>query len=152
MNEPAIFDSSFNVVIDGIASGALSIPKINYWTGNSVTSGQSLAAALQSAINSDATIAAAGKSVTVAYSESGGNVNYTITSNEKGLDSTVEFNSVSNLPSRIGITNNIGSPVVGAGGGANEIGGEPATYANGILTGTGIYAGFELKVTGSTTG
>ncbi|MHA7879282.1 MAG: flagellar filament capping protein FliD [Saccharospirillum sp.] len=86
---PVTIDSSNNnlrVIIDGTASGTITVPAGVYTTGNSLSD------ALQSAINSDPTLASASKAVDVQYDPD--TATFGIFSVTKGQQSTVEISEI----------------------------------------------------------
>jgi len=81
-------NNTIQVTVDGTQSGSVSIPSAHY------TSEAALATAIQTAINADSTLSAAGQSVVVTHS----NGSYSITSGSIGSSSSVVVNSIgSNL-------------------------------------------------------
>ncbi len=93
-------NDSLTVNVDGIASGTISL-------GSGSLSGSSLAALVQSKINADAALSAAGKSVTVTFDTD----HLVITSNDHGPASSVEVTGGS---SRATLGLNGGSTTTGA--------------------------------------
>lgn len=77
-------NDDFSVAIDGISSGALALTQQAYASGND------LATEVQNQINADATLTAAGKSVTVTFDTD----KLIITSDSTGTSSSVKFNSI----------------------------------------------------------
>ena len=81
-------DNTIRVTVDGTLSGSVSVPAAHY------TSEAALATAIQTAINADSTLTAAGKSVVVTHS----NGSYSITSGSIGTSSSMVVNAIgSNL-------------------------------------------------------
>ena len=81
-------NNTIQVTVDGTQSGTVSVPAAHY------TSEAALATAIQTAINADSTLSAAGKSVVVSHS----NGTYSITSASTGASSSIVLNSIgSNL-------------------------------------------------------
>ena len=81
-------NNTIQVTVDGTQSGSVSIPAAHY------TSEAALATAIQTAINSDSTLSAAGKSVVVTHV----NGSYSITSGKIGALTSIVVNSIgSNL-------------------------------------------------------
>ena len=81
-------NNTIQVTVDGTQSGSVSVPASHY------TSEAALATAIQTAINADSTLTAAGKSVVVTHS----NGSYSITSGSIGSSSSMVINSIgSNL-------------------------------------------------------
>lgn len=113
----AATNDQFTVTVDGTASGTVTIPAAVY------ASATALATAVQAAVNADATLVAAGKSVTVTAGVTGV---LTMTSNTAGATSTVAVADVV-----AGTVANLfgAAPVVTAGAGAfNPT--DPTTYNN----------------------
>ena len=120
-------DYDFKINVDGIASGTLSIAAGTYNTGSE------LSAALQTAINDDATISAAGKSATVDFDL--GLSTYGAISSTTGTSSSVNFTEISpNIASQFGFA-------VG--------GGTAGTAATGQLSDA---AGIRIRVLGGALG
>ena len=98
-------NNTIQVTVDGTQSGSVSIPAAHY------SSEAALATAIQTAMNADSTLSAAGKSTVVTHS----NGSYSITSGSTGSSSSLTLNAIgSNLDSFIkfvGTTdvNNIGA-------------------------------------------
>ena len=85
-----VSDNTIQVTVDGIQSGTVTVPAAHY------TSEAALATAIQTAINADSNLTAAGKSVLVSHS----NGSYTITSGSIGASSSIVVNAIgSNLDS-----------------------------------------------------
>ena len=85
-----VSDNTIQVTVDGIQSGTVTVPAAHY------TSEAALATAIQTAINADSNLTAAGKSVLVSHS----NGSYTITSGSIGASSSIAINAIgSNLDS-----------------------------------------------------
>ncbi|MFL2818673.1 MAG: flagellar filament capping protein FliD [Candidatus Puniceispirillales bacterium] len=81
-------NNTIQVTVDGTQSGSVSVPAAHY------TSEAALATAIQTAINADTTLTAAGKSVVVTHS----NGSYSITSGSIGASSSMAVNAIgSNL-------------------------------------------------------
>ena len=81
-------NNTIQVTVDGTQSGSVSISSAHY------TSEAALATAIQTAINADSTLTAAGKTVVVTHS----NGSYSITSGSIGTSSSIVINSIgSNL-------------------------------------------------------
>ncbi len=81
-------NNTIQVTVDGTQSGSVSVPAAHY------TSEAALATAIQTAINADSTLTAAGKSVVVTHS----NGSYSITSGSTGSSSSIVVNAIgSNL-------------------------------------------------------
>lgn len=125
-------NDDFLVRIDGVASANLSLTQATY------TSGASLAAEIQSKINSDSNISDAGLSVSVVYNDT--DDRFDITSSTYGTGSTIAFSSVDTNTAAI-----LGFSVAGGTAGLNVEG-----TINGVA---GIGVGRELVSTsGDTTG
>ena len=81
-------DNTIRVTVDGTLSGSVSVPAAHY------TSEAALATAIQTAINADSTLSAAGKNVVVTHS----NGSYSVTSGSIGSSSSMVVNAIgSNL-------------------------------------------------------
>ena len=81
-------NNTIQVTVDGTQSGTVSVPAAHY------TSEAALATAIQTAINADSTLSAAGKSVVVTHA----NGSYSITSGSIGSSSSMVVNAIgSNL-------------------------------------------------------
>ena len=81
-------NNTIQVTVDGTQSGSVSVPAAHY------TSEAALATAIQTALNADSTLTAAGKSVVVTHS----NGSYSITSGSIGVSSSIVVNAIgSNL-------------------------------------------------------
>lgn len=120
-------DYDFSINVDGIISGTISIPEGTYNTA------PELATALQTAINSDSVLAAAGRSVSVDFDL--GLSTYGVISSTTGSDSSVNFTALSaNMISQFGFA--IG-------------GGTQGTEATGELNDA---AGLRLRVIGGAIG
>ncbi len=114
---------TLTLTVDGVASGTIDLTAL---TPENFT-GPQLATRLQTQINADATLAAAGKSVTVSFDTD----HVVITSNSFGAGSTVE------------ITGGTARSLTGLGGGATSSGAAPfvrvaTTVADSANTGTGV--------------
>ena len=149
-------DLSFSVVIDGIASGALSIAALDYTGVTDLDSGKNIAAAIQAAINNDATTNNRGYSSVVTFEDSSttpGDYVYKIASAQYGSTSSIEFipGGASTLGNFLNTVGNVGAAETGTDG-AGTIGNLAATFDGNRMTGSGIYAGFVLDVNGGSTG
>ena len=83
-------NNTIQVIVDSTTSGTITIPSAEY------SSEAALATAIQTAINADSTLTAAGKSVVVTHS----NGSYSITSGSIGKSSSIVINAIgSNLDS-----------------------------------------------------
>ena len=120
-------NNSFVVAVDGIQSGAVLLTEQDYATG------EDLATEIQARINADATLAAAGVSVSVGYDAV--NKRFTVTSDSDGSKSLVNFVNVpAGTESALGFT-------VAAG--------EPGRNATTVSDAAG---GLQLQILGGTTG
>ncbi|MBV8465703.1 MAG: flagellar filament capping protein FliD [Burkholderiales bacterium] len=135
-------DNSFTVSVDGVMSGQIKLNQATYASNNA------LVAEMQSEINGDATLKAAGKSVVVTYDATNNQIN--LTSNTYGSASSVAIlNASSDLSTAIGFgttSTSTGMDVAGT------IGGWHATGSGQKLTGTGNALGLAVTVTGTSTG
>lgn len=136
-------NDSFRIRVDGVHSGVITLNRMEYADGNA------LAAELQSKINGDEILAAAGVNLTVGF-EGGG---LTFTSNRYGSSSMVEISSVKNSTASalIGLSANTSASVAGQDV-DGTIGGMPATGNGKVLTGTGSATGLRVDVQGGQTG
>lgn len=129
-------DATFSLKVDGVASGSITLAEHDY------IDGADLAAELQSHINGDSALKAAGTSVTVAYADG----KFTFTSNRYGASSSVEFTAVgAGVQDALGVSvskGETGKDVQGT------IGGIEATGSGRRLTGTGNAAGLAVEVLG----
>ena len=83
-------NNTIQVTVDGITSGSVTVPSAEY------SSEAALATAIQTAINNDSTLSAAGKKVVVTHS----NGSYSITSGSTGAATSMVINAIgSNLDS-----------------------------------------------------
>ena len=149
-------DLSFTVLIDGVASGALSIAASDYTGATFLESGRNIAAAIQTAINNDATANNRGYASVVTFEESTttpGDYQYKVASEQYGASSSIEFvlGGASTLGTFLSTAGNGGAAATGVDG-AGTIGGLATTFDGNRMTGSGIYAGFVLDVNGGTTG
>ncbi|MDA9657550.1 flagellar filament capping protein FliD [Alphaproteobacteria bacterium] len=116
-------NNTIQVTVDGTQSGSVSVPAAHY------TSEAALATAIQTAINADSTLSAAGKSVVVTHS----NGSYSITSGSIGSSSSMVVNAIgSNLDGFLkfaGTTDadNIGTTQSGTGSTALTLNGASVT-------------------------
>ncbi|OGS97645.1 MAG: hypothetical protein A3K04_02040 [Gallionellales bacterium RBG_16_56_9] len=109
--------NEMTVTVDGTSSGTVTIPSAVYATADA------LASAMQTAVNADAALLAAGKSVTVSAGATG---ILTMTSNSAGPASTI---AVANVGADTTIANLFVVPATTPGGGAfNPL--DPTTYNN----------------------
>ncbi len=116
-------DNTIQLTVDGTTSGTITVPSSHY------SSQGALATAVQTAINSDSNLTAAGKSVSVSFV----NGSYNITSVTKGASSSIALNSIgSNLDSFFKMsgsadTDNIGSTQSGTANTALTLNGSAVT-------------------------
>ena len=135
---------TLQVEVDGVQSASLTLTASNYGSGDAV------AAALQSLINNDSNLASNGKGVTVSWDATAGA--FTIKSNSYGSASDVTIVAASaDVSTNLGIGTGIGTTTTGVDV-AGTIGGSPATGSGRILTGTDLYDGMELEITGGSLG
>ncbi len=143
---PLVVDANndnFAIKIDGVTSNTIGI------TQGSYTSGATLASVIQTQINSDAALVAAGVTATVSYDSA--NQRFTIASSRFGSASTVEITSVdSNSAASLGLSLGAGIDGVDVLGSINGL---SATGSGQLLTSTGgASQGLALTVQGTTTG
>jgi len=131
-------NDNLQVKVDGIQSGVITLTAKTYATD------ADLAAEIQSQINADSTLVAAGKSVTVTLNGSA----MVITSNSFGSASSVELTSIENTTD-LGLT--LGSGIDGLDV-AGTIDGVAATGSGQFLTGQGDVKGLKLQILGTSTG
>ncbi|MBI5429604.1 MAG: flagellar hook protein FlgE [Nitrosomonadales bacterium] len=111
-------NDQMTVTVDGVLSGTIAIPNATYMTS------AGLASAVQTAVNADPTLVAAGKSVMVSADATGA---ITIKSGTAGTGSTV---AVANVGADTTVANLLGAaPVTTAGAGAFNLL-DPSTYNN----------------------
>jgi flagellar hook-associated protein 2 len=125
--------------VDGVASGAISLAQKTY------ASGAELAAELQSRINGDSALKAAGVSVLVSFEDG----HFSFTSERYGSASKIAITEVGTNGADIGLS--VGSGVNGRDV-EGTIGGIKATGSGQYLTGTGALDGLKLLVTGDALG
>ena len=124
-------NNTIQVTVDGTQTGSLSIPAAHY------TSESALATAIQTAINADSALTAAGKSVIVTHA----NGSYSITSGSTGSSSSIVLDAIgSNLDGFLKLvgtsdTDNIGESQAGIANTALDINGASvtATASNGLV-------------------
>ena len=124
-------NNTIQVTVDGTQTGSLSIPAAHY------TSESALATAIQTAINADSALIAAGKSVIVTHA----NGSYSITSGSTGSSSSIVLDAIgSNLDGFLKLvgtsdTDNIGLSQAGTANTALDINGASvtATASNGLV-------------------
>jgi flagellar hook-associated protein 2 len=138
-------NDTFSIKVNGTSSGTLNI------TPGTYTSGDELAAELQSRINGDSALQAANASVTVAYDVATNR--FSFTSERYGSSSSVEILSVKDtaLSGALGLTANAAAKAAGVDV-AGSIGGKDASGAGQYLSGAGNAEGLKLQIEGSTVG
>ena len=150
-------DTRFSMLIDGVASTAdITIPAIDYTGATDLESGKNIAAAIQAAINNDATANSLGYSSIVTFEESSvdpGKYSYKIASEKYGSASSVEVEPTvgGDFATLTKIASTGGTAAVGVSG-AGTIAGQAASFVGNRVTGSGLYAGFVLDITGGGTG
>lgn len=131
------------VRIDGTASANLSLTQGTY------TSGASLAAEIQSKINGDSALSAAGKSVSVVYNDASDR--FDISSAAFGSGSTVAVTSIDTTTAAT-----LGFSAAGGTNGLNVVGTIDGTAATGVgrelVSTTGNSTGLKLFISSTTTG
>jgi flagellar hook-associated protein 2 len=135
-------NKNFTLSINGTSSASISLTEGNY------ASGTSLATEIQSRINGDSTLAAAGISVAVVYDVD----HFEITSSQYGSDSSVAITAVGvNSSAELGFSVSLGTDGLNV---AGTIGGLSATGAGQVLTGAADSGarGLQLLIGGGTTG
>lgn len=133
-------NDNFVIKVDGSQSASISLTQQSY------ASGDELAVELQSRINGDVNLQAAGVSVTVSYVTD----HFEISSSTYGSDSTIEMVTVdTNTAATLGLSVGTGTDGLDV---AGTIGGVTATGSGQVLTANGDAAGIRLKITGTTTG
>ena len=120
-------NDTFTVRVDGVASGSIAL------TDGSYASGDALATEIQTRINADSALVAAGASVTVAYDAT--QQRFTVTSASKGSSSSVGFTTVA-----AGVTTALGFGV-----GLGTAGRSAASVAD-------ASAGLSVQITGGALG
>ncbi|MDX1732802.1 MAG: flagellar filament capping protein FliD, partial [Halioglobus sp.] len=135
-------NDEFTIQVDGVTSGNITLTQGTY------TSGEDVAAEVQSRINGDANLLGAGIRVDVAYV--GGNLE--ITSERYGADSSVNITAVDQRSSQelgLSVANGVAGTDL-----AGTIGGQPAIASGQILTGApGSPAdGLRIRVNGEAVG
>lgn len=138
-------NDTFVIQVDGTSSGTITLTQTTY------ASAADLAAELQSRINGDSALSAAGASVVVSYDAI--NNRFVITSNRYGSDSSVEITSVEDgvASGQIGLTATSSAATAGQDV-AGTIGGNEASGSGQYLTATGLAEGLKLQISGDTTG
>jgi flagellar hook-associated protein 2 len=134
-------NNTIQLTVDGTTSGTITVPDAHY------TSESALATAIQTAVNTDSTLSAAGKSIVVTHA----NGNYSVSSSSTGSSTSMVVNSIgSNLNGFLKLTgssddNGIGESQSGTASTALIINGASAVdidpdglVANGSRSGSGI--------------
>lgn len=132
-------NDNFTLKVDGISSGTISL------TQGSFASGAALAAEIQSRVNGDGALKAAGASVAVSFVTN----HFEITSTRYGSASKVEILTVDSNSSSLGFSAGAGADGVDV---AGTLGGVAATGSGQTLTGTGAAAGIAITVLGGALG
>jgi flagellar hook-associated protein 2 len=133
-------NDTFALKVNGVQTGTVTLTQGSYSTAAALT------AEIQSRINGDSALKAAGVSVTVTHSSN----RLTITSGQYGSASTVEITAVdTNTATTLGLSAGSGTAGVDA---AGSIGGVSATGSGRYLTGAGDADGLKIEVTGGSTG
>ncbi len=126
-------NDNLSVKVDGVQSGTITLT-------NSTYTNNDLAAEIQSQINADSALVAAGKSVVVSLNGS----TLVIASSTYGSASTVELSSIENATD-LGLALGAGTDGLDV---AGTIGGVVATGIGQKLTGTGDATGLQLQIQG----
>ncbi len=136
-------NNTFAVSVNGIQSSPITLDQKTY------ASNADLATAMQTSINNDATLKAAGLNVTVGYDTD----HFVISSPSYGSVSSVGITSASaGVTSTLGLGVSVGTGTKGQDV-AGTIGGQAATGFGQLLTGaTGPSTGLQIQVQGSNTG
>ncbi|MDX1813113.1 MAG: flagellar filament capping protein FliD, partial [Gammaproteobacteria bacterium] len=141
---------SFQLEVDGVTTDPIDF-NTNYYAGTATNAEarDAFLLSLQTKLNNDPKLSAAGLSVNAEWVAedpvaSPDSFALKFTSNSLGSNSTVSV--VSDL-AQLGIEAATSTAV--AGSHDFTIGGQAATFADGVLTGSGIYAGFELALKGT---
>ena len=143
-------DNTIQLTVDGTTSGTITVPSSHY------SSQGALATAVQTAINSDSNLTAAGKSVSVSFV----NGSYNITSVTKGASSSIALNSIgSNLDSFFKMsgsadTDNIGSTQSGIANTALTLNGSAvtATDTDGLVDAETLSGSGNFSIDGAQSG
>lgn len=143
---------NFKINVNGTESGIIALTT-DYTQGGAKSASQALTtflSDLKAKINADSTLAGAKASVSITAEPhaTDGTYRLILRSNKVGLGSSV---TVTQDAAQVGLTA-AGSSVAGTGNGDMTIGGEPATLKDGVLTGSGLYAGFQLRLADTFTG
>ena len=135
-------NDALRVEVDGVASGSITL------SHGSHGSGAELASALQTAVNADANLRAAGVAIRVDFDAAAGKL--LLSSASMGSGSTIAIlEADSNSAATLGLaagSGSAGQDVVGS------IGGQAALGSGRILTGTGQLSGLSLDIQGGLTG
>ena len=131
-------NDNFQIKVNGVESGNITLTNKLYGTN------ADLASEIQSQINADSALKAAGKSVTVSLNGSA----LVITSNTYGSDSTVELTSVENTTD-LGLVVGIGTAGLNV---AGTIDGITASGIGQFLTGKADAEGLRLQILGDNSG
>jgi flagellar hook-associated protein 2 len=135
-------NDTFAIKVDGVQSSTISLTQGTY------ASGADLAVEIQSRINGDSALDAAGASVSVSYDSD--NSRFVITSTRYGSASTVELTAVDTASATtLGFLVGAGTAGLDV---AGTIGGAAAKGSGRILTGTENAAGLAIEVLGGSTG
>lgn len=145
-NAPVVLDATNNtlgVKLDGAQSATISIAQGTYTTAAQLT------AAIQTAVNGDSTLQAAGSAATVSYDS--GNNRLVLTSNRYGSASAVNVTAVgTNTAATLGLGVANGTAGVDV---AGTINGAAATGSEQYLTaGSGAASGLKLQILGGALG
>ncbi len=133
-------NDTFALKVNGVQTGTITLTQGSYSTAAALT------AEIQSRINGDSALKAAGVSVTVTHASN----QLAITSSQYGAGSTVEITSVdTTTAATLGLSAASGTAGVDA---AGSIGGVSATGSGRYLTGAGDADGLKIEVTGGSTG
>lgn len=125
---------TFKIDVDGVSSGTITLSD----AGNPYT-GAVLAAHIETQINADTLLSAAGRTVTVAYNSTNGR--FEITSDEAGSTASVAINTVTSTLSAV-------TGLVVASGTDGKDGLDGATGSGRVLTGTGDANGIAVDILG----
>lgn len=135
---PGQTDSLF-LTVDGISTGAIGFTETDYEQDET-----GLAALMQSRINGDASLKAAGASVSVAFDSDTGK--FSITSNRYGSKSSVNISTITTfLSDNTGLTVQNGSTGLDVSGSIGSLG---ATGSGRFLTGQGEAQDLQLEILG----
>lgn len=133
-------NDTFALKVNGVQTGTITLTQGSYTTAAALT------AEIQSRINGDSALKAAGASVVVTHSSN----RITITNSQYGSASTVEITSVdTTTAATLGLSAASGTAGVDV---AGSMGGVSATGSGRTLTGAGDADGLKIEVTGGSTG